>query len=168
MSEYESRIEVEIPALRRYARALARDVEGAEDLLQDCLEKALGRRHLLVHYDNFRGWLFRMMRNIHLNDLRRRRQAGSEVDLDHAGQTASPPDQITRIEVTETLAAFDRLSPDHREALLLTVIEGLAYREASEILGVPAGTLMARVSRAREELRALCQAPAHAHLRRVK
>jgi RNA polymerase sigma-70 factor (ECF subfamily) len=168
MSNFQRRIECHIPALRRYARGLLRDADRAEDLLQDCLERALSRRHLFVRYDNLRAWLFRIMRHIYLNDMRTLRRAGPTLALQEGSLPASSADQITHVEVAETMAAFDRLSAEHREALLMVVVEGLGYREAAKLLGVPPGTVMSRAARAREELRQLCETGSRGHLRRVK
>jgi RNA polymerase sigma-70 factor (ECF subfamily) len=168
MSDFQRRIEGQIPALRRYARGLLRDSDQAEDLLQDCLERALSRRHLFVRHGNLRAWLFRIMRHIYLNDLRALRRAGPTLELEEDSLPSGSADQITHVEAAETLAAFERLSVEHREVLLMVVVEGLGYREAAKILGVPAGTVMSRAARAREELRLLCRMGSKAHLRRVK
>lgn len=167
-SRFERRLEVHIPALRRFARALVRDADRAEDLLQDALERALSRPHLFIRRDNLRGWLFRIMRNVHLNSQRSRRRAGSPLELDESSLPSVLPDQIPRVEVAETMAAFDKLPEECREALWLVAVEGLAYREAGQVLGVPPGTLMSRVARGREELRRRCHRGSEEFLRRVK
>jgi RNA polymerase sigma factor (sigma-70 family) len=168
MGNFERRVEAEIPTLRRYARALLRDSERAEDLLQDCLERALSRRHLFLRPGNLRGWLFRIMRNIHLNNVRATSRRPVVVDLDDVALQGSPADQISHVEVSETLAAFDRLSEEQREVLLLVVVEGLSYREAARVIGLPAGTVMSRMARARERLQKVARAPLETRLRRVK
>jgi RNA polymerase sigma-70 factor, ECF subfamily len=166
-SRFEQSVEAHIPALRRYARALQRDADRGEDLLQDSLERALSQSHLFVSSENLGGWLFRIMRNVYLNTLRAASRRGSSVELDD-NLPAVQPDQIPRVEVTETLAAFDALSGECREALWLVVVEGFSYREAGRVLGIPAGTVMSRVARAREDLRARCQHVPDGHLRIVK
>lgn len=168
MGDFERFLEVEIPGLRRYARALLRDSERGEDLLQDCLERALSRRHLFVRPSNLRAWLFRIMRNVYLNNLRAARRHPLTIDLEDAGSAAIPADQIPRIEIAETLAAFDRLPVEQREVLLLVVVEGHSYREVARMLGVPAGTVMSRISRARGQLRDLSTDATVPRLRRVK
>jgi len=168
MGEFERRLEAEIPALRRYARALLRDNEGGEDLLQDSLERALSRRHLFLWPSNLRAWLFRIMRNVHLNNLRTARRHPAGLGLDDAVSTAIPADQIPHVEIMETLAAFDRLPIEQREVLLLVVVEGHSYRKAARMLGVPAGTVMSRIARARETLRGLSRDATGPRLRRVK
>src|SRR5262245_14983062 len=128
-SRFERSVEAHIPALRRYARALQRDADRAEDLLQDSLERALSRSHLFFPSGDLRGWLFRIMRNVYLNSLRAASRRGSSLELDE-NLSAVQPDQIPRVEVAETLAAFDALSSECREALSLVVVEGFSYREA--------------------------------------
>jgi RNA polymerase sigma-70 factor, ECF subfamily len=168
MGKFERSVESHIPALRRYARALLRDADRAEDLLQDSLERALSRPHLFVRPDNLRGWLFRIMRNVYLNSLRAASRAPPALALENASLPTVPPDQIPRVEVAETLAAFDRLPDECREALGLIVVEGVSYREAGRILGIPCGAVVSRVAHAREELRIRCNHVPNGHLRRVK
>jgi RNA polymerase sigma-70 factor (ECF subfamily) len=168
MDDFERRLEAEIPALRRYARALLRDGERGEDLLQDCLERALSRRHLFLRPRNLRAWLFRIMRNLYLNNLRTAHRRSSNIGLDEAGVQAIPADQIPNLEIAEALAAFDKLPIEQRESLLLVVVEGYSYREAARVLGVPAGTVMSRIARAREQLREFSREATGPRLRRVK
>jgi RNA polymerase sigma-70 factor, ECF subfamily len=168
MGEFDRRLEAEIPALRRYARTLLRDSERGEDLLQDSLERALSRRHLFIWPSNLRAWLFRIMRNVHLNNLRTARRRPLGLGLEDAASAAFPADQIPHVEIAETLAAFDKLPIEQREVLLLVVVEGHSYREAARMLGVPAGTVMSRMARAREQLRDLSTDATGPRLRRVK
>jgi RNA polymerase sigma-70 factor (ECF subfamily) len=167
MGDFERRIEAEMPALRRYARALLRGRERAEDLVQDCLARALSRRHLYTRRGNLRGWLLRIMHNIHANSVRNEMRHPT-IGLADNAVAGMPAGQISRVELAETLAAFDRLSAEHREVLSLVVVEGLPYREVARVLGVPAGTIMSRMARAREQLRVLISSPPATHLRRVK
>lgn len=168
MGAFERRLEAEIPALRRYARALVRDNGRGEDLLQDCLERALSRRHLFLRPSNLRGWLFRIMHNLHLNNLRTARRRPLDLGLEDAASAAIPADQIPHVEIAETFAAFDRLPTEQREVLLLVVVEGNSYREAARMLGVPAGTIMSRIARARQQLRDLSSDATVPRLRSVK
>ena len=169
VKRFEQRVEAHIPALRRYARALIRDADRAEDLLQDSLERALSRSHLFLPSGNLRAWLFRIMRNIYLNGLREDSRRGSSLELvDAVNLLTVPPDQVSHVEVAETLAAFDMLSDECREALWLVVVEGFGYREAGRVLGVPTGTVLSRVARAREDLRTRCQHVPTNHLRMLK
>ncbi len=168
MGDFETRLEAEIPALRRYARALLRDSERGDDLLQDCLERALSRRRLFVRPSNLGAWVFRIMRNVHLNNLRTARRRPPGLGLEDAAEATIPADQIPHIEIAEMLAAFDRLPGEQREVLLLVVVEGHSYREAARMLKLPAGTVMSRIARAREQLRDLAADATAPHLRRVK
>jgi RNA polymerase sigma-70 factor, ECF subfamily len=161
-------IEAEIPALRRYARFLLRDPEAADDLVQDTLLRAVSRVHLW-RPGNLRGWLFTILRNLHLN---RRRDAGRRptlLPLAEGDEPRTADDQVSRVEVSEALAAFRRLSEEQREVMFLVVVQGLRYREAADLLGVQLGTVMSRLARARERLRQLVEEPGDVpHLRRVK
>jgi RNA polymerase sigma-70 factor, ECF subfamily len=161
-------IEGEIPALRRYARFLLRDHEAADDLVQDTLLRAVSRVHLW-RPGNLRGWLFTILRNLHLN---RRRDAGRRptlLQLAEGDEPRTADDQVSRVEVSEALAAFRRLSEEQREVMFLVVVQGLRYREAADLLGVQLGTVMSRLARARERLRQLVEEPGDVpHLRRVK
>lgn len=168
MRDFESRLEVEMPSLRRYARTLLRDADRADDLLHDCLERALSYRHLFVRSDNLHAWLFRIMRNVYLNNLRTARRRPRIIGLEEGLSLATPAEQIPRVEIAETLAAFDRLPVEQREVLLMVVVEGHSYRGAARILGVPAGTVMSRMARAREQLKELAPDPELPRLRRVK
>jgi RNA polymerase sigma-70 factor (ECF subfamily) len=168
LETFEDRLTAELPALRRYGRVLCRQEDAAEDLLQDCVERALRHRHLWRRPGNFRAWLFRIMHNVHANDVRYRSRRPQTVPFEdsHAGSTMAL--QEMRAEISETLEAFGRLKESHREILLLIAVEGLSYREAAHVLSIPAGTVMSRMSRAREQLLELMQERAGARVRRIK
>ncbi len=171
MSDFARRLEQEIPALRRYARYLLRDAERADDLVQDCLERAITKRRLWHNPDRFRPWLFALMRNLHLNQVRWRGRRPSEVPIDTASPlTPHPESQVDRVQAVEALAALEDLEADQREVLILVAVEGLQYKEVAETLGVPLGTVMSRLSRGRERMRAAMTggAPGAATLRRIK
>ena len=108
------------------------------------------------------------MRNLYINDLRATRRRPLTVGLDEISSPAIPAKQILHVEIAETLAAFDRLPIEQREVLLMVVVEGHSYRDAARILGIPAGTVMSRIARAREQLRELSRVPELPRLRRVK
>lgn len=165
--DFLDRLEAEIPALRRYAIGLVRDADRADDLVQDCLERALGRRHLWRGPFSLRGWLFRIMHNIHANNLRAAGRRPAGLPLDAIDLPGLPAEQPTHVEVAETLAAFERLSDEQREVMLLIVVEGLTYRQAAKVLGLPTGTVVSRIARARERLREAAAASGP-QLRRVK
>jgi RNA polymerase sigma-70 factor (ECF subfamily) len=144
-----------LPALRRYARALTGDVTAADDLVQDCCERALSRAHLWQRPGNMRAWLFTIMHNLNANNRRRAAVRPRLAAMDGIPEPSWPAGQLERLAANQTLAAMGRLSADHREVLILVAIEGMPYAEAAEVLGVPAGTVMSRLSRARDHLRQL-------------
>lgn len=149
-------IETSIPALRRYARALTGNADRADDLVQDCLERAITKQSLWRPVGPLRPWLFKIMINLHRNEWRRRRGSPEPEALDTLPfEPASPASQGARLALAETAAALDRLPADQREALLLVVLEGMSYAEAAGALDIPVGTLMSRIGRAREALRAM-------------
>lgn len=169
MDEVAGLIEPHIPALRRYARALVRDREGADDLVQDCLERALSRWALRRRDGDLRAWLFAILHNLFLDGVRRRARQGYRVDLDEARELAEPGhDPEAQVAARDVLEALDRLPPDQKAVLLLVSVEDLSYESAARVLGVPIGTVMSRLSRARERLRRLVDPLPGAVLRRVK
>lgn len=142
-----------LPRLRRYARALVGDAERADDLVQDCIERALSRWHLWREPHDLRAWMFTIMHNIHANAVRRIVRGPGFVDLDHAVAAATPPDQIDRITINEVTKRLYELPDAQREVVLLVALEGMTYDEVARILSIPVGTVMSRLSRARERLR---------------
>lgn len=169
MTDFLDEIAASVPALRRYARALTRDVERADDLVQDCLERAIRKRGLFAPTGPLRGWLYRIMINIYRNDNRHERRRGTHVPLDGlAFEPATPASQPGRIALAEMSRAVDRLVPEQREALLLVVLDSLSYAEAAEALGIPIGTLMSRLGRARASLRQMTGTTDEPRLRSVK
>jgi RNA polymerase sigma-70 factor (ECF subfamily) len=166
---FRSEIAGEVPHLRRFARALTGDASLADDLVQDCIERALRKQQLFDESRNLRTWLFTILRNLYISGLRRssRNSAHKSVDDLISGEDAVRPEQETRLALSDIAVALDRLPPAHREVLLLVALEDMSYREVAEVTGVPVGTVMSRLSRARGSLRALLEADA-ATLRRVK
>lgn len=153
-------IETLVPALRRYARALTGNADQADDLVQDCLERAIAKQSLWRPIGPVRPWLYRIMINLHRNDRRRRRGSPEPEALDLLSfEPASPATQGARLALAETASALDSLPADQREALLLVALEGLSYAEAAGALDIPVGTLMSRISRAREALRTMVDGP---------
>jgi RNA polymerase sigma-70 factor, ECF subfamily len=145
-----------IAALRRYARALLRDRIEADDLVQDCLTRALSRAHLWRPGTNLRAWLFTILHNIHVNNLRSRRAhvVAEDVALGHGHSgMATRPEQDARLELHDLARALDSLPEEQRQVLLLVGMEGMSYEEAARVLGVPVGTVMSRVARGRDALR---------------
>jgi RNA polymerase sigma-70 factor (ECF subfamily) len=165
-------VAAEIPRLRRYARALLGDSGEADDLIQDTLERAIGRLHQWREGDNPRKWLFSILHNLHVDGLRRKSRRPPHVGLE------SP-------EVDSALSAADggsggdldralrQLSVEQRQVVLLVGLEGLSYAEAAEVLDIPVGTVMSRLARGRDRLRQLMDygggdRSGRAGLRRVK
>jgi RNA polymerase sigma-70 factor, ECF subfamily len=151
MSEILSLIEDEIPHLRRFARYVVRDVDRADDLVQECLTRALSKIHTWTPGTNLRAWLFVILKNCHINEVRRERPTG-EMPEDHPMLNV-PANQEAHINLLEVRDAYLRLSDEHREVLLLVAIEGLRYEEAATVLKLPLGTVRSRLSRARQALR---------------
>lgn len=143
-----------VPRLRRYARALAGNRDDADDLVQDTLERAWARSALWHGVNDMRGWLFGIMHNLHVDGVRRPRVATQPVD-DDTPELAMPPTQGERLAVLDLQAALELLPVEQREILLLVALEDMAYAEVAKTLGIPIGTVMSRLSRGRERLRAL-------------
>ena len=141
-----------IPNLRRYARALVGDRDGADDLVQDTLERAVRQFHLWRPGD-LRAWLFSIMHNVFVNQLKARKIA-PEVEIDEATIAAHVP-TVTSVDVLDLNRALQCLAPEQREVLLLVALEDMTYADVSGALGIPIGTVMSRLSRAREHMRVL-------------
>src|SRR3954468_16928052 len=150
MDEIAALLEPHIPALRRYAWALLRDGDAADDLVQDCLERALARWRLRRRDGNLRAWLFTIQRNLFLSGLRRGRRRGPDVDINAlAAVPSAEASQDSELMRRDVLAELDALSEEQRSVLLLVAVEDFSYAETARILGVPLGTVMSRLSRAR-------------------
>jgi RNA polymerase sigma-70 factor (ECF subfamily) len=143
-----------IPRLRRYARALARDPHAADDLVQDTLERAINKLHLWRPGSDLRAWLFTIMHNVFVNQLRSR-QAHREESLDEDLLAAAASAAGSRLEMRDLETALALLAPDQREIVLLVGLEQLSYAEAAKVLDIPIGTVMSRLFRGRERLRLL-------------
>lgn len=156
-SDMDSRRKVlldELPRLRRYARMLVGDPAYADDLVQDCLVRAISNLDRWQEGTNMRAWLFTIMRNVLFNDMRRaRRSPFLETSGDQMDTVPVSADQEQRMRVMDVDKAFARLAPAHKEVFLLIAVEGLDYEEAAHVLGVPVGTVKSRLSRARNDLR---------------
>ncbi len=162
MSEFQGRIEAAIPALRRYARALTRDTETADDIVQDTLVRALRSEHLF-HGGDMRAWLYTILTNLNRNRLRTLSRRPTITPIKDNDAATSGPESAGR----DIGRALDQLAEDQRSALLLVVLEGLTYREVAEVQGVPIGTVMSRLARARTQIKAYLDGERPA-LRRVK
>jgi RNA polymerase sigma-70 factor (ECF subfamily) len=154
MKDMMLQVEPLIPALRRYARALLRDRDAADDLVQDCLERAIGHWHQRRADSDARSWLFAILHNLAVSRLRQRTRRGWTVAIEDADEavTAAPATQEDGLRYGELMRAVDTLPEDHRSVLLLVSVEDLSYAEAARVLDVPVGTVMSRLARAREKL----------------
>lgn len=155
MSELRAQIMEHIPHLRRYARALTKDVDKADDLVQECLTKAIGNESKWRAGSNLRSWLFAILHNQFIDNVRRNAVRPNLVSIDNNNidHISTPPAQEARLELRELEQALFELPEDQRSVILLVGVEGLTYADAAEIVGVPVGTVRSRLSRAREALR---------------
>jgi RNA polymerase sigma-70 factor, ECF subfamily len=171
MQDMLSQIEPLIPALRRYARSLLRDRSAADDLVQDCLERAVSNWTQRKDTDP-RAWIFTILHNLAMTRLRRSTTRPRHIAIEDAQEDifAQPPSQEDGLRYRELLAALDRLPEEQKSVLLLATVEGLSYAETASVLDIPLGTVMSRLSRARERLlKEMNGTPvAVPHLRRVK
>ena len=166
MTDFNREMTQVIPQLRRYARGLVNHREKADDLVQDCLERALSRRHLWDESRAIRPWLFTIMHNLYANAARRFNRTPDLLSIDQVEESASadsPDSSLNDLNV-----ALNQLSPQHREILLLIGLEQMSYKETAEVLDIPLGTVMSRLTRARKRLRELMQDPTVPNIRRVK
>lgn len=159
----------QIPALRRYARALTQDAQRADDLVQDCLERAWRRLDSWQRGTDLRAWLFTIMHNVYVNQVRRYRNAPTFLPLEaadsHSGVSGGGEDGL---QLRDLEAAIAALPEAQRQVLLLVALEALRYDEVAAILGIPIGTVMSRLHRARERLRGWMDGDHAQGLRRVK
>jgi len=155
-----------IPRLRRYARALVGDRASADDLVQDTLERAWAKLHLYRRGTDLRAWLFTVMHNVHVNKVRSARATDPlEDEMPELAQRAAQGDALA---VRDLDRAIARLPDEQRAVLLLVTLEEMSYDQAARTLGIPIGTVMSRLSRAREKLRAMMLGQAAAKLKVVK
>lgn len=158
----------EIPKLRRYARALTRNVQAADDLVQDCLERAWRNGHRWEAGTDLRAWLSTLMHNVYINGLRRKRPETEPMEhSDYEDPRPTCPE--AGVQLRDLELALARLPPEQREVLLLVCLEEMSYQQVAAVTGVPVGTVMSRLHRARERMRTFMagerQTPA---IRRVK
>jgi len=156
MSDFAQGIAAEIPRLRRYARALTRDSSRADDLVQSCLARAIGNAHLWEPGTDLRAWLFTILHNQHVNDVRRSVREGVSVAVDEVAPVLSiAPNAGAALELRDLDRAIATLPEEQRQVILLVGLEGMHYEEVARIVGVPIGTVRSRLSRGRETLRKL-------------
>jgi RNA polymerase sigma-70 factor, ECF subfamily len=156
MDEWAHRIGEQMPSLRRYARALLGTDVDADDLVQECVLRALSKRHLWQEGTNLRAWLFTMLHNQFVNHFRRSVRQGRSVDVSDLDQeTHQVPSQDKRLELRDLDRALALLPEEQRAVILLMGLEGMEYKAAAQVVGVPVGTVRSRLSRGREGLRRL-------------
>lgn len=148
---FETQILALLPSLRRYSRSLTRSDTESEDLLQDCVEKALVSRGQW-RGANFKSWTYRIMTNLHLN-ARRSIARRPSVGIEEAESLAASTSADDPLEKNRLVQALETLPKDARAVLMLVVVEGYAYQEVADMLEIPVGTVMSRLSRARQALR---------------
>ena len=156
MSNFGQLLEAEIPRLRRYARALTRNVTSADDLVQSCLVRAVSKEHLWEPGTDLRAWLFTILHNQHVNDVRRSVRQGDTVNFDEAAPTLTvQPKALAALQLRDLEAALGKLAPEQRQVILLNGLEGMSYEEIAAVLDIPVGTVRSRLSRGRDALRRL-------------
>jgi len=163
MTAFHGLIEEQIPRLRRYARALTHNLERADDLVQDTLVRAITKEHLWQPGTNLRAWLFTLMHNQYVNNVRRAAREGLTVEIDAVSSTlVATTDPTSSRQLRELDRALGQLSEEQRQTMLLVGLEGMSYQEAAAIFNVPVGTVRSRLSRGRDNLRRLMDLPERA------
>lgn len=146
----------EIPSLRRFARALVRERDKADDVVHDCLVRALSKWQSFRPGTNLRAWLMAILHHTFISDVRRRRPQGEEPENWDMIPVAAP-DETVRLQLRDLERGLAQLPREQRTTLLLVVIEGMSYEQAAEVTGVPVGTIRSRLARARDGLRRFLQ-----------
>jgi len=160
MSQFHRLVEREIPRLRRYARALTRRADRADDLVQETLLRAIAKGHLWQAGTDIRAWLFTIMHNQHVNMVRRAMRDEATVDIEQMSSSlVAITDPTASRQLRELDTALARLSAEQREVILLVGLEDMSYEAAAQILDVPVGTVRSRLSRGRGARRQLMDMP---------
>lgn len=147
-------VEPHLGVLRRYALVLTRDADQAEDLVQDSLVRAIAAAPTWRPGHDLRPWLLSILHNAHVSRRRRQQvEAATARELVLSAPSATPAGQLDRVQLGQTMAALMGLPEEQREVLVLVALEGLSYKDVAEILGLPLGTVMSRLGRARAALR---------------
>ena len=161
MQAFERELLTLLPRLRRFARALARNASDADDLTQVALERALKARHQWLPGTRLDAWMMRIMRNCWIDEARSRTRRAKTFVAEEAGEAIASDahhEIERRIEMNDVDRAMNSLPPEQREAIALVLVEGLAYREAAELLDIPMGTLTSRLTRGRQALAQMLEA----------
>src|SRR5438067_12745574 len=155
-SDFSRLVEAEIPRLGRSARALTRDVSRADDLVQSCLTRAVAKLHLWQPGTDLRAWLFMILHNQHVNDVRRSVREGISVAVEEMAPVLTVyPSALAALQLRDLERAIAQLPQEQRQVILLVGLEGMRYEEVALILKVPVGTVRSRLSRGRDQLRRL-------------
>jgi len=168
MADFGQLISENIPRLRRYARALVRDSHLADDLVQDCLERAWSKQHLWIDRGEIRPWLFTILHNIYANTARRYNRAPQQLPIEASPEQSVNADQESQVALRELERSLARLPDGQREVILLVGLEQFSYEETAMALDLPVGTVMSRLSRARSKLRETMNGEQTPSLRSVK
>ena len=156
MSDFARLLQQEIPRLRRYARALSRDAARADDLVQSCLVRAIAKKHLWEPGTDLRAWLFTILHNQNVNEIRRLVREGVVVAVEDAATVLTvAPRAGASLQLRDLERAIRLLPEEQRQVILLVGLEGMRYEEVSAVLDIPIGTVRSRLSRGREMLRRL-------------
>ena len=155
MSEFHRLIEQQIPRLRRYARALTRNRERGDDLVQDTLARALIKEQFWQPGTNLGAWLFTIMHNQNVNNVQRAVRESGMVDMEISATLPATTDPTASRQMFELERALAQLPLEQRQVILLVGLEGMSYEDAAGILSVPVGTVRSRLSRGRDILRKL-------------
>ncbi|MDB5366770.1 MAG: polymerase subunit sigma-70 [Rhodospirillales bacterium] len=151
-AEFQRELIANIPHLRAFARFVTQNADHANDLVQDTIVRALRARHQFAPGTNFKAWTFTILRNLHVNNLRRQRLKFDSIEDGALDYFAVAPGQEARLEFQELKRGMAKLSREHREVLILVGASGFSYEEAAEICNCAVGTIKSRLSRARTEL----------------
>ena len=154
-----------VTSLRRYAMVLTRKPDEAEDLVQDCLTRAIAAADRWQPDSDLRAWLFRIMHNVFIDNVRKKRVR--DVAQSAIAEPAEPPAQPVRVELRQVLDALHALPEHYREPIVLVAINEMSYADAARVVDVPLGTFMSRLARGREALRRVVGGRKGPHLRLV-
>jgi RNA polymerase sigma-70 factor (ECF subfamily) len=156
MSDFALLLQNEIPRLRRYARALTRDAARADDLVQSCLVRAIAKEHLWEPGTDLRAWLFTILHNQNVNEVRRSVREGVAVAVEDVAPVLTAAPRVGAcLQLRDLERAIKLLPEEQRQVILLVGLEGMRYEEVAAVLDIPIGTVRSRLSRGRENLRRL-------------
>jgi RNA polymerase sigma-70 factor, ECF subfamily len=159
-----------IPQLRRFARGLCGDAALADDLVQDCIERALAKSHLYDPARPLKAWLYAILRNGFISGIRHENRSTVVKSIDElsSGEGFSQPEQDFALDAAQVRDALNLLPAQQREVIVMVALEEMSYRDVSEITGTPLGTVMSRLCRGRQALKVILEKRGHPYLRRVK